>query len=151
MSEFTLEPLNESALNLNRCQARSLLVRCRHRGGAADGCIRQTGGQLAAHSVKERNGRAVSPQGERRGGILGGKVERYRHLGDQGAAVTAQGNQAVLSDFAQVLEGGTLATVNRASVGSGECEHLLALGVVVEGFESCLLYTSDAADDTINV
>ena len=128
--------LNEGALHLDRCQTRSLLVCRRHGGGAADGRIRQTGGQVATHSVKERNGRAVSPQGERRGGVLGGKVESHRNLGYQGTAVAAQGNQAVLSDFTQVFEGGTLAAVNSICVGSGECEHLLALGVIVEGFES---------------
>ena len=53
--------LNEGALHLDRRQTRSLLVRRRHGGGAADGRIRQACGQLAAHSVKERDGRAVSP------------------------------------------------------------------------------------------
>ena len=75
----------------------------------------------------------MSPQGERRGGVLGGKVERYRNLGDQGAAIAAQGNQAVLSNLAEGLEGRTLAAVNGLRVGASEGEDLLALRVVVQG------------------
>ena len=127
--------LNEGALHLNRLQTRRLLVRRRHRGGAADGRIGQALGQLAAHGVEERDGRTVSPEREGGGGVLGSQVECNSDLGNQGAAVAAQGNQAVLGNLAEGLKGRTLAAVNGLRVGAGEGENLLALRVVVQGFQ----------------